>query len=280
MSLSLSAPKEAKSWLGLGLLLGLAFFTGFGMGRGREKEKEKEKKKSAKVGDDDCLSLFYDETNHATIDGLGQPGTSPCRPQIIERMTTIQKEYRFLPKEIYSQIVQNLPLVCVDIILKRERDNKVLLFLRRDEPAKDTLWWPGGRMLRGETFYSCAIRKVREETGWNDDTSPSSSSSSCYSSSPPPSCIALGVVGVWNTFFPHSSFDANRSVEFAGTQTVNVMVCCVINDLDQNELSKEQQRRWAVNGMQWVSPDAALVPGAYDKYVREGLTKARSLGYV
>lgn len=68
-------------------------------------------------------------------------------------------------QELYEQYVANLVIVCVDVILQRKSDRKLLLFLRRDPPARSIWWWPGGRMFRGETFQQAAVRKICEETG-------------------------------------------------------------------------------------------------------------------
>ncbi len=95
-------------------------------------------------------------------------------------------------------------------MLQRPSDGKVLLFFRKDKPAAKIWWWPGGRMFRGETFEDTALRKIRDETGAGD--------AACAS--------AVGIVNVWNTFFPDSSWDQGRHPEHRGTQTVNVSVFC------------------------------------------------------
>jgi ADP-ribose pyrophosphatase YjhB (NUDIX family) len=119
-----------------------------------------------------------------------------------------------LPKDFYELAVEALPLVCVDIVCRRKSDGKILLFYRRDPPVATVWWLPGGRIFKGETFYDTAIRKIRDETGnKNAIVKP------------------LGVLGVWNTFFPDSCHDANRKEGRAGTQTINISVACEIDDL-------------------------------------------------
>jgi hypothetical protein len=34
-------------------------------------------------------------------------------------------------------------ITCVDVILQRKVDNKLLIFYRRDAPAAHIYWWPG-----------------------------------------------------------------------------------------------------------------------------------------
>jgi ADP-ribose pyrophosphatase YjhB (NUDIX family) len=42
----------------------------------------------------------------------------------------------------------------------------LLLFLKRkNSPAKDQWWFPGGRIRRGENFNETLLREVKEETG-------------------------------------------------------------------------------------------------------------------
>jgi len=61
-------------------------------------------------------------------------------------------------------MIRVLPVLCVDMILKND-DGEYLLLERKNDPGKGS-WWPaGGRVLRGETLEEAAIRKTREETG-------------------------------------------------------------------------------------------------------------------
>lgn len=64
-------------------------------------------------------------------------------------------------------------------------------------------------MFRGETFAATAVRKIRDETG-----------------NPSLEVEAKGIVNVWNTFFPDSSWDESRAPGREGTQTVNICVFC------------------------------------------------------
>ena len=65
-------------------------------------------------------------------------------------------------EELYSQILQVMPIPCVDLLVLNEAD-KVLLLLRKNEPAAGQWWFPGGRVLFGELRCEAAKRKLEEE---------------------------------------------------------------------------------------------------------------------
>jgi len=68
-----------------------------------------------------------------------------------------------IPTEKYAEIIEVLPILCVDVIIQNAR-GEFLLVKRANEPQKGR-WWPvGGRVLKGETLEQAAIRKIREET--------------------------------------------------------------------------------------------------------------------
>ena len=66
-------------------------------------------------------------------------------------------------EEMYTQILENMPIPCVDVIVHNE--NAVLLVKRNNKPAKGEWWPPGGRVFKNEKLEDGAIRKVLEETG-------------------------------------------------------------------------------------------------------------------
>jgi colanic acid biosynthesis protein WcaH len=69
----------------------------------------------------------------------------------------------FIPSELYFQILQNIPIACVDIAIVAQ--GAVLLVKRKDPPARDQWWVPGGRVLKGEMMKQTAARKALEEVG-------------------------------------------------------------------------------------------------------------------
>lgn len=69
----------------------------------------------------------------------------------------------YLPEDFYRQILEALPIVCVDLLLKRE--GKYLLVRRTREPLKGEWWTPGGRILKDESALEAVRRKAWDEVG-------------------------------------------------------------------------------------------------------------------
>lgn len=68
-----------------------------------------------------------------------------------------------LPTKTYQKIHELMPILCVDLVLVR--DKKVLLCKRTNKPAQGKFWLPGGRIHKGETFSEAVKRKLAQETG-------------------------------------------------------------------------------------------------------------------
>jgi len=68
---------------------------------------------------------------------------------------------RWIPPEKWEVIVDNVPIVSVDLIVKYE--GGVLLGLRENEPAKGEWFVPGGRVRKGEKLEAAVHRIAREE---------------------------------------------------------------------------------------------------------------------
>lgn len=71
-------------------------------------------------------------------------------------------------KNLYQQIVQVMPIPCVDLIVADDH-GQVLLARRTNEPAMGAWWFPGGRVHYLETRVNAAVRKLREECGLEAD---------------------------------------------------------------------------------------------------------------
>ncbi len=70
----------------------------------------------------------------------------------------------FIRPELYDVILRSLTVPCTDIILSNAK-GEILLVKRKNEPAKNLWWVPGGRVLFGEKRIEAAERKLREECG-------------------------------------------------------------------------------------------------------------------
>ena len=71
-------------------------------------------------------------------------------------------------KKLYQQIVQVMPIPCVDLIVADDH-GQILLARRTNEPVIGKWWFPGGRVHYLETRVDAAVRKLREECGLESD---------------------------------------------------------------------------------------------------------------
>ena len=69
-----------------------------------------------------------------------------------------------IPEELYKKIVDTMPILCVDLVIKNGR-GEFLLVKRKNQPLKGEWFVPGGRMMKGETVTEAVIRKAKEELG-------------------------------------------------------------------------------------------------------------------
>lgn len=79
-------------------------------------------------------------------------------------MTTLRENGDDLTEEQLSFIVRHAPIVSIDLII-RDADGNVLVGRRRNEPAKDCYFVPGGRIRKGETIAAAFTRILMAETG-------------------------------------------------------------------------------------------------------------------
>ena len=63
---------------------------------------------------------------------------------------------KFLPQNLYKKIVGLTPIFCIDLVVKKK--NFFLLAKRKEKPAKNKWWFPGGRLFLGEKINT-AIKK-------------------------------------------------------------------------------------------------------------------------
>ncbi len=113
-----------------------------------------------------------------------------------------------IPLKLYKKIISLIPICCVDALLKD--GNKFFLFKRAYEPAKNEWWLIGGRILKGESLKNAVIRKVKEEIGIDVKISK--------------------ILGVYETFFPVSRFEANKR----RISTHTISVCFVVEPIKKN----------------------------------------------
>ena len=73
-----------------------------------------------------------------------------------------------IPDDRYGEIIEVLPILCVDVIIRNER-GEYLLIRRSNEPMKGRWWIIGGRVLKGESLEDAARRLLREEVSLGVD---------------------------------------------------------------------------------------------------------------
>src|SRR5215217_682629 len=66
--------------------------------------------------------------------------------------------------EGFTQLVRLTPLVSIDLVI-RNNEQKVLVALRTNEPAKGVYFVPGGCIRNNETIESAFTRILKAETG-------------------------------------------------------------------------------------------------------------------
>lgn len=71
---------------------------------------------------------------------------------------------RRLDPAVFRTVVENTPLISIDLIVKNAR-GEVLLGLRQNRPAKNSWFVPGGRIFKDESFADAFQRIGREELG-------------------------------------------------------------------------------------------------------------------
>tara|TARA_B110000305_G_C19244757_1_gene541757 strand:+ start:82 stop:858 length:777 start_codon:yes stop_codon:yes gene_type:complete len=148
-----------------------------------------------------------------------------------KQLQTIPDGIRRLPDEFYGKLVQSCVIACCDCLIVRVNkltdERECLLVERKDEPAKGLWWFPGGRILKGETFFQAALRKTTEETGLSD-------------------AAAIQILGVYQTFFSKSHWeDKKEGGVNCGTQTMNTVVLVEVSDSAEVTVDESINRfRW------------------------------------
>ena len=84
-------------------------------------------------------------------------------PFLILELFKDMENAKRIPAEVYSKVIDMMPILCVDIIIMHQ--GKIILVKRKNKPLQDRFWIPGGRVLKGESMETAATRKVKEELG-------------------------------------------------------------------------------------------------------------------
>lgn len=68
----------------------------------------------------------------------------------------------FLDKDLFSSIVKNTPLIAIELVIQN-KDGEVLLGKRKNAPAKNIWFVPGGRIYKSETLADAFSRTLKDE---------------------------------------------------------------------------------------------------------------------
>ena len=142
----------------------------------------------------------------------------------------------YISDELYRRIHEVLPIACVDILLTT--GNSFLLAKRSNKPAQGQWFFPGGRILKGETLEDAVRRKAKEEIGTE--------------------ILIREIIGVEETIFPDGPFGGP-------THTINVVFLATAVQ-PENVISLDTQN----DEYKWFS----YIDNTWHPYVKKFLTLA------
>lgn len=77
----------------------------------------------------------------------------------------LRRNNLYLENKTFENIVRNSPVCAVDICILND-NNKLLLGKRKNPPAKDFFFVPGGRIRKGETLFLATNRILNTELNY------------------------------------------------------------------------------------------------------------------
>jgi colanic acid biosynthesis protein WcaH len=130
-----------------------------------------------------------------------------------------------LKRDEYFAVVKNTPLVSIDLVLM-DKDARILVGKRTNEPARGTWFVPGGRVNKDETLDSAFERIAKDELGpgdWNRENA--------------------RPLGVFEHFY---------STNFTGSDDVGTHYVVMAYAIDADELRLEQLPLDQHSDFEWV----------------------------
>lgn len=137
-----------------------------------------------------------------------------------------------IEEDLYKLIIENVVIVCVDVLAKYKGD--AVLIKRKTEPMKDVYWPIGGRVMHGETYFSAALRKLKEEANIIETRN-------------------LKPIGIYEDIFDKNAFKTDTVYH-----TLSIVFECEIDNIDQIKiddnsldwkLSKELPERFNIKSL-------------------------------
>lgn len=151
----------------------------------------------------------------------------------------------YLSREQFSMAVNALPLVSIDLCLVA--DECLLLVKRKNEPARD--WWftPGGRINKNEAMSEAFERIIDNEIGDFDVDSGS--------------CTLLGV---WDHFYANSSFSSEVSTHYVNLSHLLFVTRAQKYKLEKTIGNCSQHADWKWLKLKQIDEDSSV-----HRYVKE-----------
>lgn len=106
------------------------------------------------------LSAIHVDTAGA---GSSQRTTQGCldySKELAELDTSLLEVLDWIPDDFYTEIVQHVPILCVDLIIRRNTDANILLVRRKVDPLAEEWWVPGGAVKWGERDLLTVVDRI------------------------------------------------------------------------------------------------------------------------
>jgi len=152
----------------------------------------------------------------------------------------------FLEKELFSSIVENAPLISIDLIIKDGSEN-ILLGKRVNKPAKNSWFVPGGRIYKDETIDLAFNRITKDEIGKAYDIS------------------LAKFKGVYQHFYDDNVFNDNFSTHYI----VLAYELVIKEELSLDTIQHEKYK--------WFTQDELLTSKEVYSYVKDYFKKEKGI---
>ena len=147
-----------------------------------------------------------------------------------------------LDKKTFEQIIKNTPLISIDLIVK-DGAGKILLGKRKNEPAKNFWFVPGGRIFKDESIEDAFKRLCKNELNHTlkiDDAT---------------------FVGVYEHFYENNVFNNQFSTHYIVlTYEIQIIMNNIVLPLDQH------------SEYIWHDVDTILKDGSVHQYTKNYFT--------
>jgi len=157
------------------------------------------------------------------------------------------KDNKILNEKQFSEAIAMLPLISIDFCLVYKQ--KILLGQRNNEPAKNFLFTPGGRIRKNEPYVSALERIFFDELN---------TILVCQDK--------LRLMGVWDHFYDQSAFDKNISTHYINMPYLYCLSKKEFDNLDLLHGADEQHLKWI-----WIHMDNALADQRVHKYIKKNI---------